>query len=281
MRAAGLPTPHDPVAVALSQGRYERAATAEQGCLRTPHARLSLAAVSCRGKHPINEDSHSALDGAAPVYVVADGVGGGAMASRASRELVWRVHRVLDGACIDASAVRHALLAADRAVARSIANHTDELGAATVAMCAGVDERLSTWLIAWVGDCRAYRIAAGDVTQLTRDDSYRHLAETPPAGSSPDDPARMVGNGAVSMPNLVEVGLGDDEMLLLASDGIHKHVDAHHIARVLGAGHGSLARRCVRLIALARVRGSRDDATALVVHRTAFSATGEEFDDAP
>ena len=275
-----MPTPYEPQAAALTRASCERAATAEQGCLRTSHAHLSLAAASCRGKHDINEDAYSALDGAAPVYVVADGVGGGAMASRASRELVWRVHSALDGAHIDADGVRHALLAADRAVARSIASHTDQLGAATVAMCAGVDERLSTWLIAWVGDCRAYRIAAGGVTQLTRDDTYRHLAETPPAGSSPDDPARMVGNGAVSMPNLIEVGLGDDEMLVLASDGVHKHVEPYHIVRVLGTGRAPLARRCARLIALARVRGSRDDATVLVVHRAAFSASGEELDDA-
>jgi protein phosphatase len=190
------------------------------------------------------------------------------------------VHSALDGVRIDADRVRRALLAADRTIARSIADHTDQLGAATVAMCAGIDERLSTWLIAWVGDCRAYRIAAGDVTQLTQDDTYRHLAETPPSGSSPDDPARMVGNGAVGIPNLVEVALGDDEMLVLASDGVHKHVEPQQIMRVLGIGHAPLTRRCARLIALARVRGSRDDATVLVVHRAALSATVEEADDA-
>jgi serine/threonine protein phosphatase PrpC len=278
-----MPTPREPGIATRTNAPRERIAMVEQGSLRTPQAYLSLAAASCRGKrHDVNEDSYSALDGATPVYVVADGVGGGAMASRASRELVQRLHRALEGAHIDADAVRHALLAADRAVARSLAAHTDQLGAATVALCAGADERLSTWLVAWVGDCRAYRVdgAGLTVTLLTHDDTYRHLAETPPAGSSPDDPARMVGNGAVSMPNLTEVALGDDEMLVLCSDGVHKYVEPPHIGGVLAAGPAPLARRCARLVALARLRGSLDDATVLVVHRAALAAPKEELDDA-
>ena len=278
-----MPTPREPGIAARASALRERIATAEQGSLRTPRAHLELAAASCRGKrHDVNEDSFSALDGATPVYVVADGVGGGAMASRASRELVERVHRALEGARIDADVVRDALLAADRAVARSLAAHTDELGAATVALCAGADERLSTWLVAWVGDCRAYRLDAGGlgVTLLTHDDTYRHLAETPPAGSSPDDPARMVGNGAVSMPNLTEVALGEGEMLVLCSDGVHKYVEPSHIGRVLAAGPAPLGRRCARLVALARLRGSPDDATVLVVHRAAVAEPKEDLDDA-
>jgi serine/threonine protein phosphatase PrpC len=263
-----LPTPHEPVVPAR-----ERSATVERGTLRTAWARLDLAAVSCRGKrHAINEDSHSALDGRAAVFIVADGVGGGAMAWRASRELVRRVHRALDGARIDDTTVRSALLDADRAVARSIASHTSQLGAATVAMCASAGAALASWLVAWVGDCRVYRLAAdaaADAELLTRDDTYRHLSETPPPGGSPDDPARMIGNGAVSVPNLTHVELSDDAMLVLCSDGVHKHVQASDIGRVLRCDKMPLPRRCTRLVALARVRGSVDDATVLVVHRAA------------
>ena len=67
--------------------------------------------------------------------------------------------------------------------------------------CARGDGRLlSRWLIAWVGDCRIYRVRAAHdepAELLTRDDTYGHLGEEPPPGGSPDDPARMVGNGAV------------------------------------------------------------------------------------
>jgi protein phosphatase len=223
-------------------------------------------------RHAINEDSHSALDGREAVFIVADGVGGGAMASRASRELVSRVHRALDGGRCDEAAVREALLDADREVARSIARHTDQLGAATVALCAGIDAGLSRWLIAWVGDCRVYRIDAEpgvDAEALTRDDTYRHLAELPPPGGSPDDPARMIGNGAVAIPNLRYIQLDDGQMLALCSDGVHKHATPADIGRLLRDDRVPLARRCANLVSLARVQGSTDDATVLVVHRNA------------
>ena len=123
--------------------------------------------------------------------------------------------------------------------------------------------------IAWVGDCRVYRIGAAPeepAQLLTVDDTYGHLCEAPPPGGSRDDPARMVGNGAVDAPNVDEVALRGGDMLVLCSDGVHKHVEPDDLCRVL-RGSAPLARRCGRLLALARARGSRDDATVLVVRR--------------
>ena len=270
-----VPTPWEPAIATQEREARGPATTVECGAMATAGARLDLAVASfCGLRHDVNEDAHSALDGAAPVYVVADGVGGGAMASRASRELVRRVHRVLDDRRIEDATVRAALLIADHEVARSIASETEQPGAATVVLCACVSADLSTWLVAWVGDCRAYRVFADTDREpelLTRDDTYRHLAETPPPGGSADDPARMVGNGAVSIPNLSRVELGDDEMLVLCSDGMHKHMDAPDISRLLRRGNLPLARRCSRLLVLARARGSTDDATVLVIHRAAVA----------
>jgi protein phosphatase len=235
-----------------------------------PWVKLETAAASARGKRrDVNEDCHSALDGSAAVFVVADGVGGGAMAARASRELVSRLHSELNSRPIDAGAIRGALLTADREVGRTIANHTDASGAATVALAAGRGMTLSRWLVAWVGDCRVYRLGARphDTAELlTVDDTYGHLREAPPLGGSPDDPARMVGNGAVSAPNVDEVALRSGEMLVLVSDGVHKHVDPQDLSRVLHQ-RAALVRRCSRLVALARAHGSSDDATVLVVRR--------------
>jgi protein phosphatase len=270
-----VPTPWEPAIATHEREARGTATTSECGAMATAAARLDLAVASfCGLRHDVNEDAHSALDGAAPVYVVADGVGGGAMASRASSELVRRLHRVLDVRRIDDASVRAALLIADHEVARSIASETEQPGAATVVLCASEGSDLSTWLVAWVGDCRAYRVFAdanGEPELLTRDDTYRHLAETPPPGGSADDPARMVGNGAVSVPNLARVELGDDEMLVLCSDGVHKHMDARDISRLLRRGNLPLARRCTRLLALARAHGSSDDATVLVIHREAVA----------
>jgi hypothetical protein len=148
--------------------------------------RLELAAASACGKcHAVNEDSYSALDRAWPVYVVADGVGGGAMASWASRELVRKLHGALDRRRIDEGSMSNALLAADRDVAEEIAEHTAASGAATVALCAATHHLLSRWLIAWVGDCRIYRVSPAPdkpAELLTRDDTYAHLPRFRRAG---------------------------------------------------------------------------------------------------
>jgi protein phosphatase len=250
--------------------RSDGSAFVREAVFATGEIRLDTAVASSRGKsHAVNEDWHSALGGTSPLFVVADGVSSGAMASSASRGLVSRLHETLERGRIDADAMRSAVLDADREVGRSIASLTNASGAATVALCAGTGTSLSRWLVAWVGDCRVYRVSAQDgapAQLLTLDDTYRHLNEQPPPGGSLDDPARMVGNGAVDVPNVRDVDLGRDEMLLLCSDGVHKHAGPHDIARLL-RGPSPLAARCLRLIEFARTSGSNDDATVLVVHR--------------
>ncbi len=261
-------TPYDPVSSPPQRARPERRPGRSYVVRETPWVRLEVAAASARGRqHQVNEDWHSTLDGSAPLFVVADGVGGGAMAARASRELVSQLHAVLDRRHVDAAAIRNALLRADREVGKSIASHSRESGAATVALCAGRGKTLSEWLVGWVGDCRIYKVSAApneSAQLLTVDDTYRVLKEVPPPGGSYDDPARMVGNGAVVAPNVEAVLLRSGEMLVICSDGVHKHVEAADLSRVL-RGSAPLLRRCWRLLALARARGSKDDATVVVV----------------
>lgn len=265
-----LVTPLEPSPVQGKPTPRERAITTRHAVRLTPWVRLELAAASARGRrHEVNEDSHSALTGSVPLFVVADGVGGGAMAARASHELVDRLHDALGDSRLDAGRIRAAVLRADQEVGRSIASRSQRAGAATVALCAGTDLLLTRWLIAWVGDCRVYRLSGGQeepAQLLTVDDTYGHLSEVPPPGGSRDDPARMVGNGAVSSPNVEQINLRGGEMLVLCSDGVHKHVEPGDLSRVL-RGSAPLARRCSRLLALARARGSNDDATVLVVQR--------------
>jgi len=234
-------------------------------------AGLAVAAASsaCPTRR-VNEDCHSPLDAPPRLLVVADGVGGGAMASSVSRALVLHLHAAFGERAPDAASLREAVLEADRAIARSVAQRETACGAATMAMCAPHDAAWSRWLIAWVGDCRVYRVSAerdGVAELLTTDDTYRHLGEAPPPGSRADDPARMVGNGAVDSANVESVELARGAMLVLCSDGVHKHVTSADIARALREP-GSLERRCARLVELARAHGSGDDATVLAVQRS-------------
>lgn len=264
-------TPLEPAASPASDA--DGAASAVARTLRLGRGvRLEVAAQSSPAPHHrVNEDAHSALDEGSRLFVVADGVGGGAMAALASSRLVAGLHARLGRGGIDAAAIGQAVRDADREVRELIAAHTAEPGAATLALCAPADRAASDWWIGWVGDCRVYRVGTGreePARLLTLDDSYRHLDEAPPAGGSPDDPARMVGNGAVERPNAQRVALGRGERLLLCSDGVHKHLTPHRIGQLLQAER-PLLQRCDDLVAAARAAGSRDDATVLVVERRA------------
>jgi serine/threonine protein phosphatase PrpC len=230
---------------------------------------VSAVASSCGSVHGVNEDAHSVLDRPGSIFVVADGVGGGALAAMASRSLVAHLQAalVLDG--VAAGSVCQAMLDADRSIAQSIAQLTDAPGAATVALCAPVNLLASRWLIAWVGDCRVYRLAANGepgLQALTVDDTFEHLGESPPPGGSPDDPARMVGNGAVVRPNTVMTDMALNDVLVACSDGVHKYVPAADWSRVLKSD-AALSQRCQDLIGVARANGSTDDATVLLVQR--------------
>ena len=269
-------TPHDmgqpvdvPPVASLDDAHHD-AGHAAEGEFATRWTRVEAAVVSSRGwRHDVNEDCHSTLDGPAPLYVVADGVGGGALASYASRELVRQLHAALDAAKPESETLRAALVDADRSIERNIATRTEASGAATVALCQAKGRTLSRWLVAWVGDCRVYRLRRAPEAEaelLTIDDSYRHLDEEPPGGGSRDDPARMVGNGAVDVPNIGRTRLKPGDMLVLCSDGVHRHAAPTDIARLL-RGSEPLARRCLRLVQFVRDSGSSDDATVLVVQR--------------
>jgi len=267
---SGLITPIEPGRPSQRAAAAVAAGEARQAVYANAFRRLEAAvASSCGTQHPVNEDAHSALEGSARLFVVADGVGGGAMAHTASHLLVAALHESLEAQPIDGDRVAAAVLGADRAIAAAIARVTDRPGAATVALAAPLDVFAARWLVGWVGDCRAYRWSPRDdarIELLTRDDTFAHLGETPPPGGAPGDPARMVGNGATNGANAVTIGIERGDVLALCSDGVHKHVDDADWCRVLVA-QLPLARRADALIALARAHGSVDDATVLLVQR--------------
>jgi len=263
-----LLTPIEPERATRSQ-LASRGIAASEATYPTASGRLVAAvASSCGPHHDANEDTHSTLAGSGRLFVVADGVGGGAMAQLASRLLVAHLHDALQPRTPDAASVAAAMLDADRVIAAAIARATHLPGAATVALCAPLDAAAASWLIGWVGDCRVYRWspAASRLECLTRDDSFGQLREAPPPGGSADDPARMVGNGATDGANCALHTLAPRELLAVCSDGVHKHLDAAEWRRLL-AEPRPLAQRCQALVARARANGSGDDATLLLVER--------------
>ena len=120
-----------------------------------------------------------------------------------------------------------------------------------------------------VGDSRLYRLRAGELSILTRDQTlYQQALE---AGELDSLPARnlllqAIGPLDTVSPDVAVCECKPGDLLLLCSDGLHGDVPHSAIADALRrAGAQSLDRCCEELIALAKTHGSRDNITALLV----------------
>ncbi len=237
--------------------------------------RFETGAASLRGSaHLENEDSALAVLPAPALLAVADGVGGGAQGKVASGALVERLRLLRPGLLSDRQALREWLLAADDAVAGEVARYSDQAGASTF-VAAVPARRGRRWLLTWTGDCRAYCASARRLAQLTQDETYDNLGEAPPAGAQADDPARMVGSGAVDQPQVAAYSLADSEVLMLCSDGVHKWVPPQQMLSLLRGG-GSLQQRCMALVAAAHANGGTDDATVVAIQRHGHALSRRE-----
>jgi protein phosphatase len=211
-----------------------------------------------------------------PVFCgVADGVGGGAHGDLASRVLLEHCADAPRKTYRNPARLSDWIVRADAKVRQAVAAHTTRPGAATLA---------AMWLVArgkvhvvHVGDCRVYRVRRRDagcvVEQMTTDQTYANVGQEVPLDASPHDPARMVGVGAVGRPPVVSARIREGDMLLLCSDGIHKYVSDEEIAAIVERGvssNASLDSICSALLGTAKLNGSDDDASALLVRRRSW-----------
>src|SRR5258706_1912657 len=201
---------------------------------------------------------------------VAGGVGGGAHGEIASSVLLAHCAQASKETYSDPARLIDWLTRADAQVRAAIALRTDQAGAATLA--AAWFPSQSTAYLLNVGDCRIYHLKPRNrcyaIQQLTVDQTYASYAQQPPPNGKPDDPARMVGTGAVGVPPVVKAQIRQRELLLLCSDGLHKFVSDEQMAEVISSGIGSgssLASICNTLVRAAKRNGGHDDSSALLV----------------
>ena len=79
-------------------------------------------------------------------------------------------------------------------------------------------------------DCRVYRVrpdrSGCAITQLTVDQTYATLAQQPPANGSANDPARMVGAGALGIPPVQRTRLRNGDLLVGRAMGAYTWASA-------------------------------------------------------
>ena len=225
-------------------------------------------------RHASNQDSCTHAPSAErPGFCgVADGVGGGAHGEVASSVLLSHCAEAPKATYRDPDRLVDWVIQADARVAEAIARRTRQAGAATLAAAWFPSE--GTAHLVSVGDCRVYRLSPGgqrySIRRVTQDQTYASVAEAPPPNGRPNDPARMVGAGAVGVPSVVKTPMREGDLLLLCSDGLHKFVADEQIANIVADGLGedrSLETICGALVRTAKSNGSHDDASALLVLR--------------
>jgi PPM family protein phosphatase len=127
--------------------------------------------------------------------------------------------------------------------------------------------------IAHLGDSRAYRYRAGQLTQLTRDHTLvqqlvqRGLIDEATALVHPERHVltKGLGMGADMEPELTSIPVSPQDLFVLCSDGLTKMLEDVAIAAILSRASDDPNRACHDLIEEALNRGGEDNVTVIVV----------------
>lgn len=234
-----------------------------------PPFKQRSAAYTTRGRRYVNQDAvaTSILPSGGELVALADGMGGHNAGEIASAQALDALQAALTSNPDLAAAVRSAnacvLEAATRPEYRG-------MGTTLVALM----RQDSTYLIANVGDSRAYRVDSQGITQITRDHSF--VAEAVGSGEmSPQEAERSRWRNAVTRslgtdPNLEVDCYGpfdarEPHAVMLCTDGVYRVVaEDVMLAKVRGAVG---AREAVRtLVHAAFDAGSEDNISAALVN---------------
>ena len=235
---------------------------------------MSLVLTSCHAtqpgtRHRHNEDRFVDRPDLG-VWAVADGAGGHDAGEFASGLIAAALEAIPAG--LSAQAVLAQIRGRIGTVHNEVQAAAAERGAdVTIASTAVIlcvrDEH---FVCLWAGDSRAYRLARGQLQQITRDHSL--VQELVDAGHITPEQAeahpnanvitRAVGAAAADLVLDKTIDrLRAGERFLLCSDGLTKSVPETEIAALLG-GDGDTA---ARLVAAAQQRQARDDVTAVTI----------------
>ncbi|MBD8868465.1 PP2C family protein-serine/threonine phosphatase [Nocardioides donggukensis] len=228
----------------------------------------------------VNEDACLAAD---PVFVVADGMGGhqgGEVASSIVVEEFARLGEERYDVRRGAAAVSGALAECQRRIqaytAEQRASGAREwrTGTTVVAalLCDDAGPGEERWLVANLGDSRAYRLEDDRLAQLTVDHSLVQELVTAgeiDEGEARRHPARHVvtralgGEAFSAGPDLFELPLGPGR-LVLCSDGVSGMLSHAEMARIVGAADRARD-AAAGLVEAALAAGGEDNASAVVV----------------
>jgi serine/threonine protein phosphatase PrpC len=212
-----------------------------------------------------NEDSYYVR---APVFVVADGMGGaqaGEVASRIAAEAFD--HELPPG---PEDALREVFESANREIHEHAATDESHAGMGTTLTAAIVDAEHEDVAIGHVGDSRAYRLRGSKLERLTQDHSL--VEELRRKGQLTDEQAeehpqrsiitRALGPEAEVEPDVGRFTARPGDIYLICSDGLTTMIGEERIAQILRSST-SLDAAVRALVDEANRAGGRDNITAV------------------
>ncbi len=214
-----------------------------------------------------NEDNYYVR---APLFVVADGMGGAQAGEVASELAVRQFERGLPDGREPADALAETIMAANAQIHEQARTDPDRAGMGTTVTAAYVAG--DTVVVAHVGDSRCYLLRDGDLIRLTRDHSL--VGELVARGKLTEEqaeshPQRSVITRALGAYPEVEVDTeafparaGD--IFLLCSDGLTGMVHEPELKPLLEEPGRSLEETGRMLIAAANENGGRDNITVIL-----------------
>jgi protein phosphatase len=239
------------------------------------HRAMQVLASSVAGDlPPMSEDSRGV------VLLVADGVGGLAHASEGSEQAIISVARHLmsmgeislqtdpDRTDVIIERLRTAMLTAHESLLE-LSDSTGETGTAatTLTIAFAVWPRM---FLMHAGDSRLYRMRSDELARLTVDQTMAQVMIDAGAMSRETAEASRLKNVLVSAlgspqldPQVEMFDLQREDISLLCTDGLTRHVTDDEIAARLRAG-GSSESMCHDLVALALERGGADNVTVVI-----------------
>jgi PPM family protein phosphatase len=213
-----------------------------------------------------NEDSAYAR---APVFVLADGMGGARAGEVASRLAIEAFEQGLPDAGTPEERLAVVVQRANREIFQASRAEPDYQGMGTTLTAVMLDAE--SVALAHVGDSRAYRLRGGELTRLTQDHSL--VEELLRDGKLTEDeafehPQRSIITRALGQEPIVDVDtfsypVRAGDVILLCSDGLTDMLPERLVAEVL-VGAPSLQRAAQRLIDEANEAGGRDNITVVL-----------------
>ncbi len=214
-----------------------------------------------------NEDSYYVR---APLFVVADGMGGAQAGEVASELAVRQFEGGLPDGREPAEALAELIQEANAEIHRQARTDPDRAGMGTTVTAASLAG--DTVVVAHVGDSRCYLLRDGDLIRLTRDHSL--VGELVARGKLTEEqaeshPQRSVITRALGAYPEVEVDTEvfparDGDVFLLCSDGLTGMVHEPQLKPLLEDRERSLEQTGRTLIAAANEAGGRDNITVIL-----------------